>query len=577
MYQDEMQSYSTLGEVLRYRANNNRDRLAYVFLDDGGSKESELTYGKLDSYAQTIAAMLEQFQVSGERILLVYPSGHDFIAALFGCSYAGAIAVPATAPASDRMMNLLSAIIADAKPKLALTTSEVYTEIERLAQPGMLPPSLQWHTTDLLSYDSPQECGQPSVTGDSIALIQYTTGADNSPRGIVMSHRNVLRNQRMIKEAFDHTSESTFVGWLPTSRDAGLMGNVLQPLYIGATSVLMSPNAFLDNPMCWLQTITDYKGKTSGGPNFAYEICIRQIKPEDRTSLDLSSWTVAFNGSEPIHSRTIEEFTQIFSPFGFRKEAFCPCYGIGEATMFIAGSSPKAPPVSLRVEKGAWERGYVVRAKANGIPTETIVSNGLPAEGERVIIVDPDTRQLCPPDRLGEIWVSGPNVAEGYWNRPAETDQTFRGVLGESNEGPFLRTGDLGFINNGELFVSGDVIIIDGSNHYPQDIEGTVAGSHPSLKAGCGAAFTVNIEGEERLVIVQEVDPGSDFDQIISNINHEVGNQSRVLPQLIVLIEPGTIPRASNGKVQRRTCRTGFMENSLRVLKLSRAEGEEGG
>ncbi|MHC5821914.1 MAG: fatty acyl-AMP ligase, partial [Nostoc sp.] len=345
-----------------------------------------------------------------------------------------------------------------------------------------------------------------------------------------------------------------------------------QPLYLGIPSILMSPVAFLQKPFSWLQAISRYKATTSGGPDFAYDLCVRKITPEQLSSLDLSSWEVAFNGAEPVRAETLELFASYFAPCGFRREAFYPCYGMAEATLFVSGGLKTASPVLYQVEGAALEENRVVAAES-GEESKTIVGCGCTWLDEKIAIVDRESLTQCPPGKVGEIWVSGSSVAGGYWNRPEKTAETFQGYLADTGEGPFLCTGDLGFVQDGELFVTGrlkDVIIIRGQNHYPQDIELTVQKSHPALRSHCGAAIAVEQKGQQRLVVIQEVERTYlrrlDIQEVVGNITEAVVDNHGLQVYATVLIKPGSIPKTSSGKIQRHACRRGFLDGSLNVV-----------
>ena len=365
----------------------------------------------------------------------------------------------------------------------------------------------------------------------------------------MVSHRNLLHNEEIIRSAFDQTEQSIIVGWLPLYHDMGLIGNVLQPLYVGARCILMSPMSFLQRPLQWLQAITRYHATTSGGPNFAYDLCVRKAKAEELETLDLSSWSVAFNGAEPVRQETMDRFAETFAPCGFRREAFCPCYGLAEATLLVTVG-----------------RDHVIEARDEG--ARPVVGCGVPTNGQKILIVDPETRLEREPGVVGEIWVSGPSVGTGYWKRPEETVNTFAGRLAGTDEGPFLRTGDLGFMKDNQLFVTGrlkDLIIIRGLNHYPHDIELTVEKCDAALRPGCGAAFSVEVAGEERLVIVQEVDRRKPLDPhgAAERVRQAVMERHELHVYAVVFIKAASIPKTSSGKIRRHACCEGFLKGSL--------------
>jgi acyl transferase domain-containing protein len=361
------------------------------------------------------------------------------------------------------------------------------------------------------------------------------------------------------------------VSWLPLFHDMGLIGNVLQALYVGVPCILMAPAAFLQQPLRWLQAISHYRATTSGAPNFAYDLCVSKITPEQRASLDLSSWTVAFNGAEPVRADTLDRFTTAFAPCGFRREAFYPCYGMAEATLFVSGGLPSDPPLLYQVDRVALEQNRVIAATDE--QARTLVSCGRSWLDQQLVIVDPESRSACPPGQVGEIWVAGPSVAQGYWNRPEQTQETFQAYLADGHAGPFLRTGDLGHLQDGELFITGrlkDLMIIRGRNHHPQDIELTVEQSHPALRAGCGAAFAIEIEGSEQLVVAQEVRRDQlrklDTEDVIGAIRQAIAEQHELQVHTVLLLKTNSIPRTSSGKIQRHACRAGFLSGGLNIL-----------
>ena len=567
-------SLSTLVQLLRWRAADRPKQSAYTFLPDGEIEGESITYADLDKQARSIAAALQSVAAKEERALLLFPSGSDFVAAFFGCLYAGVIAVPVYPPDPARLNRTLprfQAVANDAQPTVALTTSSFLPMVEHLAARCPDLRSIRWLTTDNLGDRQEQEWKEPALSCSTVAFLQYTSGSTSAPKGVMISHGNLLHNERVIKEACRHSEQSTFVSWLPLYHDMGLIGTLLQPLYLGALGVIMPPTAFLQKPFRWLQAISRYKAATSGGPNFAYDLCVRKITPEQRATLDLSNWTTAFNGAEPVRQETLERFASAFADCGFRRETFFPCYGLAESTLIVTGSSREAQPLARAVQSAELEHNLVVQAAGDEVAQRTIVSCGEPLLGQQVTIVNPEDLTQCPTDIVGEIWVSGPSVARGYWNRPEETEQTFNAYLAATGEGPFLRTGDLGFMTNGELFVTGrlkSLIIIRGRNHYPQDIEMTVEGCHKLLRPGCGAAFSIEAAGEERLVMVQEVDDKlqTDTDEIIGVIRREVAEDHQLQIHSIVLIKPGSIPKTSSGKIQRQACRDAFLENALETV-----------
>ena len=566
--------FSTLNELLRYRAQFSSEQTAYTFLQDGETETSSLTYQELDRQARKLAAKLISMNATNSRALLLYPPGLDFITAFFGCLYAGVIAVPAYPPRPNQSIGRLQTIITDAQATIALTTSLGFSNIQKRFTDNSELSSLQWLTTDDLADDAAIDWQEPSASSDTLAFLQYTSGSTGTPKGVMISHGNILHNCDLIHQSFADTPKSLGVSWLPSYHDMGLIGGVLQPLYIGAPIVLMPALAFIQKPVRWLQAISHYKATTSGGPNFAYDLCLRKITPEQRATLDLSSWEVAFTGAEPVRAQTLEQFVDIFASCGFRKESFHPCYGMAETTLLVSGGVKMEPPVMRQVSRLGLETNRVIAVSSEQEDAWTVVGCGQSWLDQKILIVDPDSLSSLPANEVGEIWVSSPSVAQGYWHKPMETERDFHAHLATTGEGPFLRTGDLGFLQAGELFITGrikDLLIVRGQNHYPQDIELTVEQSHLALKPGCGAAFTVDIKNEERLVVVQEVERNYlrklDVGEVVKSIHQAVTAQHSLQIYAAVLVKTGSIPKTSSGKIQRHACRSGFLAGSLNVIE----------
>ena len=547
--------FSTLVEILRWRAFDQPDQKAYTFLIDG-EEEHSLTYGELDRQSRAIGALLQRLDATGERVLLLYPPGLDYIAAFFGCLYAGSIAVPAYPPHSNRSIRRIESIVADAQATFVLTTSQMVSKMQR---PLSLVPdlqALQWITTDRDASGKDETLWQmPQVSGGTVAFLQYTSGSTAAPKGVMVGHSNLLRNHQMIQSAMAHPVGSPFVSWLPLFHDMGLISKMLQALYMGSPCILLPSSVFLQSPFRWLQTISQYQAHTSGAPNFAYDLCIQKITPRQRDTLDLRSWKAAFCGAEPVRYQTLVDFADYFAPSGFHIESLSPCYGLAEATLFVTAHPKRLAPVACYLRKEALERNQVVLTSQADEKNLKCVSCGHTELDARVVIVDPQTHVLCPADSIGEVWITGSHVAQGYWNCQEETEATFHAYL-HTGEGPFLRTGDLGFLLDGALFVTGrlkDVIIIQGRNHYPQDIEQTVEQCHQALRSQCGAAFSVEIEGEEQLFIAQEVlreyRRQEDLEEACRAICQAVAEGHDIQVYSLVLIRYGSIPKTSSGKI----------------------------
>ncbi|HEX6902709.1 MAG TPA: amino acid adenylation domain-containing protein, partial [Thermoanaerobaculia bacterium] len=566
---------------MRARAAERPEDRAYTFLAEGEEEAGSLTYSELDSRARAVGACLQQLGLAGERALLLYPPGLDFVAAFLGCLYAGVVAVPAYPPRSARTLPRLAAIARDARPAAALTTSDLLETSRPLGNRMPELAAVRWLATDGL--DAPGLAGEwrePAVHGDTLAFLQYTSGSTALPKGVMISHRNLLHNEEMIRAAFRQSESSVIVGWLPLYHDMGLIGNVLQPLYLGAPCVLMSPVAFLQRPLRWLRAISRYRATTSGGPNFAYDLCVKRISPAERQELDLSCWDLAFNGAEPVRPDTLARFAEAFGPSGFRSEAFYPCYGLAEATLFVAGGAAGEPAAVNGFRGEDLERGRVAPASSPAAGSRRLVGCGRAWDGQTIAIVNPETGLRCQADEVGEIWVAGSSVAAGYWDNPEESARTFQArIAGEDGEA-FLRTGDLGFVSGGELYITGrlkDLIILRGRNLYPQDLELTAERSHPALRQGCGAAFSVDAGGEERLVLVYELERRreGEHEAAAEAIRRAVAEEHEAQVHEVVLARMGSVPKTSSGKIQRHACRAAYLAGDLEVVGRSALSLEE--
>jgi acyl-CoA synthetase (AMP-forming)/AMP-acid ligase II len=564
-----------LPEILQSRAALESAKKAYIFLNEDGEEKTTLTYGELHSRALAVAGRLSQRCQPGERALLLFPQGLDFIVAYFGCLYAQVIAVPINPPRRNRVQDATRSIVRDCEPSAVLTDSVMLKTIKPSLD--LICGPLHWIPVDQVAHASfdPRPC-----SADSIAFLQYTSGSTSDPKGVMVSHRNLSVNQEMIRYAFDHDQHSTVVGWTPFFHDQGLIGNVLHPLYIGVTSILMSPMVFIRWPLLWLSVISRYRAHTSGGPNFAFEACVARAAKGNVPDLDLSCWKVAFNGAEPIHPGTLRRFSETFAHVGFREEALYPCYGLAEATLIVTGSRKGRGPRMLQVDTEELSRMRYVEATGG----RTLAGSGLVLPGEKLRIVDPETRRPCPPNQVGEIWIAGDHVAQGYWKRPEMSADTFHAVCdGETGRG-YLRTGDLGLVVNGELYVVGrlkDLVIIRGRNYYPQDIEQTVQSSHPALQPGGCAAFAVPGAGGEKLVVVQEIKREhrlkADAADIAGSIREAVTREHELAVDDLALTVAGQLPKTSSGKIMRAATRKRYLDAGFEAWVPPRPPTERNG
>ena len=562
--------FSNFVDLIQDRSLEYPDKLLFTFLPDGETAAQTLTYPQLDQQARAIATHLQSYNAAGERALLLYPPGLDFITAFLGCLYADVIPVPAYPPRANRSFERLQTIIADSQAVFALTVKELVNTIEGRLTKALSSDAITCITTDTIDAGAATDYKDILIQPDRLAFLQYTSGSTGVPKGVMVSHSNLIHNSQLINRYFQDTPESQGASWLPPYHDMGLIGGILQPIYVGIPIVLMPPVAFLQRPYRWLKVISQYRVTTSGAPNFAYDLCASQVSDTQRQELDLSSWKLAFSGAEPVRAETIDKFTLAFADCGFQREAFYPCYGMAETTLIVSGGKKNAPPVYQSFDAKAIEKRRIETAKDLNGDGVTLVGCGHQIDSHNVVIANPETLNSCSTEEIGEIWVAGPSVTQGYWNRDQQTTETFQAYLADTGEGPYLRTGDLGFFQAGELFVTGrlkDLIIIRGRNHYPQDIELTVQKCHPAIRESCEAAFSVDINGDEQLVIVCEIkrnylrrlQPQS----VITAIRKAVSESHEIIPYAIVLLKTGSIPKTSSGKIQRHACKAQFLKNEL--------------
>jgi len=565
-----------LTDILRWRGECQPDRLAFRFLADGEEDCSTLDYASLDQDARMIAAVLQQVCWFGDRVLLLFPAGLDYIRAFAGCLYAGCISVTAYPPkarrsATDSSWQRLQAIASDADARVVLTTSTLRERLQSMQHEMPELGKLCWIAVDMLTPDEAQDWQPPLLSPETLAFLQYTSGSTATPKGVMVSHRNLLHNLEHLHRGMRTTPESVLVGWLPLFHDMGLIGLMLHALYMGIPYTFFSPATFIQKPLRWLEAISRYRGTANGAPNFAYDLCVDRVMPEERETLDLSCWDVACNGAEPVRAETLARFADAFRPCGFRADAFNPCYGLAEATLVVSIGFQRGEPVVRDFDAEALERRHALLATADSRKSRALVGCGTTVEDQRTIIVDPETRELCPPGTIGEIWIQGASVGQGYWRRPEETRETFQATLADGVTGPFLRTGDLGFCHEGQLYISGrlkDVVIIRGANHYPQDIEATVERCHPALRAAGCAVFCIEEEGEARLVVAQELQRTalqSDLNEIYAAIRAAIAEEHGIQAHAIALLKPGGVPKTTSGKVQRSACREAWRKGDLNL------------
>ncbi|WP_150048085.1 non-ribosomal peptide synthetase [Methylomonas rhizoryzae] len=575
-YGSEILSDATsLAEVLQNRAALHPLRTAYTFLNFGAGAQDEVSYGELDRRARCWAARLQAMDMQGRRALLLYPPGLDYIVAFFACLYAGCIAVPAYPPGSRRHMPRLRAILHDCDAASLLATRKVADEVCRYsATDGEFDKSAWLLTDGEPGADASDWCRHRASPAD-VAFLQYTSGSTGEAKGVVISHANLLANQALIRQRFGHDENATVVGWLPLYHDMGLIGNVMQPLYCGAHAVLMAPLAFLEKPLRWLQAIADYRAHTSGGPNFAYDLCVQKIAECDAAGLDLSSWRLAFNGAEPVNAKTLADFAGKFAACGFDRRAFYPCYGLAEATLLVSGGVRGAAPRFQAFAKSALEQRIAQPVSADDADARLIVACGRPERKEDLKIVDPDSGVECRAGQIGEICLSGHAIAAGYWQKPQADAQTFVSDAGGKR---WLRTGDLGFVDGGELFVSGrlkDLIIVRGRNYYPHDLERAAEDACDALVPAATVACSLQADRHEQLILLAELRRDRlrqpNFEREFTAIRSRLSDECGVQPDRIILLKPGSLLKTSSGKVRRQACCQAYGSGQLAIVA---ADGE---
>ncbi|GAU68947.1 hypothetical protein SSP35_09_01910 [Streptomyces sp. NBRC 110611] len=565
---------ATLVEHFRAVFSERPEERIFRFLANGEGEPLSSTNAQLDLRIRALAAALQERVAPKERALILCPAGLDYVTSFLACLYAGVTAVPVYPPDPaflKRTLPRLVGIIEDARPAVVLAPASVVAMAPRFAASAPALGDLTWLSVDDLGEDPAAAADawrHPDLTGEDLAFLQYTSGSTSRPKGVMVGHANLAHNLReQNQRLFAAGPDDHMVSWLPPYHDLGLIFGLLAPAFGGYPVTFMSPFAFLKRPLRWLRAISEHGATLSGAPNFAYDLCVAKASEADLATLDLSRWRLALNGAEPVRGATLDRFAETFAPAGFRREALYPAYGLAEATLVVSGGDRTARPAVRDLAADALARHHAADARP-GEDSRQVVGCGSSLDGQQIAIVDPATRTALPEGRVGEIWVSGPSVAHGYWQRPQETEETF-GARTADGRGPFLRTGDLGFLDGAELHVTGrikDVIIIAGRNHYPQDIERAVEDVHPALRAGCGVAGAREIGGEERLLIVHEVDGGPedlDTEGIMTALRTKVADEFGLQVHHIALTGRGRVPKTSSGKLQRAACVDSLLDGSL--------------
>lgn len=569
--------YRNLLDMLFDREQRYPDKKAFVYLLNGEVESESLTYGELGQSAKKVAAYLQFLELKGERVLILLPSGIDYLVVFLGCLCAGVIPIPVYPPTKSRNTDRLLSIYENAEPSLIILPST-----------GMLTKlSATMHNTptllieELLEHDFTYEPQIENISPNDIAFLQFTSGSTSNPKGVMVTHQNLLHNFNLMASKFEHSVQTRMVTWLPFYHDMGLIGNLLQNIYNGSVCYIMSPLDFIQKPIRWLRAISKYAITYSGGPDFSYRLCSQKITEEEKQGLDLGSWSNAYCGSEPIYAETLRMFNDSFKNCGFKEKALLPGYGLAEFTLCATVTRRETGPIVQEVDREALSRNQIIHVTASPEPGVTLVSSGALSDFLNVEIVDPNALVRCQEREVGEIWLHGDSVATGYWNDPIKSREIFQATLADQEDQFFLRTGDLGFVDQGELYVTGrlkDLIIIRGQNYYPQDIEFDAASCHEDINETSLAAFSINHQGNEELVVVCEMkrefkhkakqlkrELSEMIDEVVSSIRVRILEKFQIHAYDVQIVHPLGIPKTSSNKVQRSKCKEMYLDGTLHI------------
>ena len=574
--------HTSILNIIEERASKNPDDHGISFLNNSGEVTESYTIGSLVEKSHQLSLNFQKFNPKGKRFLLLYNQGLDFVIAFLGVLFSRGIAVTAYPPRNKKHIPRINSIINDCDPVALLTSNNLSKKIDKWLdnQIGSDKPII---ATNDLNLESSGDWKPKSYSSQDIAFLQYTSGSTSDPKGVMISHANLLHNSLCLQETFGLSRDSCSVSWLPSFHDMGLIDGVLQPLVHGYKGYIMSPIDFIRDPALWLRCIHKYSATHCGGPNFGYDSCINSVQESDIEVVDLSRWESAYNGSEPIRHHTINNFAEKFAPFGFQMKSFYPCYGLAEATLIVSGSDLHEEPESLVVDKKSLEQNKIVQLNFGDKGGHSLVSSGYAVPDTQIKIVEPDTHFESKEGRIGEVWCKGPSVSEGYWKNLETSKEIFDAYIvpegikenGALNikDGPYMRTGDLGFFNGSDLYITGrykELIILDGRNHYPQDIELTSQQSIENLRKGIASSFSIENDERECLVIIQEIPGGLikdlDFFELSKTIFSRVVKVHETKVEDILLVKPLIIPRTSSGKIQRLLCRDMYLNKRIEYL-----------
>lgn len=573
----DMDAYATVEgaasfvDILQTRVRELGDRDSFIFLSETSPAEVKMTYAELDVRARQIGALLQRLGAVGERVLILLNTSREYVEAFYGCMYAGAIGVPAFPPMpASRIGDRLVGIVEDSGAKFALVDTAMMNAKEEILKTTPSLSSVRWIAVDQVASGTESFWEPPRLSRESLCFLQYTSGSTGNPRGVMISHGNMISNTKIIYGAMGIKPQDRSLFWLPIYHDMGLISGVVLPVIGAFQSVLCPPTWFIRKPERWVETISKYRIALSGAPNFAFELCSRRVAggapvPE---GFDLSSWRIAFNGAEPIRADTLRRFAKTFEKYNFRAEQLHPCYGMAEATLMVSAGRVGLPPETRLLDRDALAANRVVFTTKDR-PHVEVVASGAPRPEIDIRTVNIETKTEAGPDEIGEIWLAGPTMSKGYWNRPEENVEKFGAKLPNSDT-QYFRTGDTGFIRDGLHFIVGrikEVLIIRGKNHHPYDIERTVEAAHPGLKGCVSAAFSIDADNEEKLVIVLEV-PKEDVRaaDVLEPIRRAIVEVHDLKLHALTLINRGSLPRTSSGKIMRLKTRSLFSTGELQAI-----------
>lgn len=574
-HDDLARTCDTLTELLQIRSTQNREQLACFHLQDGETPTAHLTYGAMFDAARSVAAGLAARLPVGARVILIFPNEPDFVPAFLGCILAGMVAVPLPPPRNIGGMERIQELAQVSGAELAILSSGLRRGFDRLQSqiaPNQGGPD--WVYFDELEKPDPADWIDPGSQSDTLAVLQFTSGSTGTSKGVMVRHGNILQNARLVRSEFTPQDEIRLVTWLPFFHDWGLFGCFLYPMIDGGVSIYFDPSDFLQRPRCWLEAISAHRATVCCAPDFAFNLASQAMERPGGIPIDLSSLVLAKFGAEPVRQPTLERFTRVCAPLGFNQKALCPSYGLAESTLIVTGGGQDLPVRAAYLDRMGLENRRVIPVAADAPGARDVVACGKPLLDQQVRIVDPTSHRLCPIDGVGEIWMQGGSVTAGYWRLPNETHATFQAVIQDDpNSGYWLRSGDLGFLDAGELFICGrlkDIIIKAGANYFAEDLEHSFDGCHPDLRPGCGAAFGIDLDGAERLVAVQEINygPRPEIGQLIGAIQRAISRDHAVMADAIAILPPGTLERTPSGKIRRQLTRSQFLADALNPIKL---------